>query len=209
VAWVREAISAAAVSAMVCDEIYFRRDGVLGAAMVIGGGDSPYGGALEKFREELGAAIEKNGRPRAVFEAMVLAKPVLTYTKDPATGKVTFHGRRTGAPGEVVLSDEKDTLAFNAGNSLDCGFSKGTADTGAELAPLLGLKEWLLIAGANADESSAGRAALARAMEKVLAWDTVCPPCISGRMGDSGVEQVRRALEDLRAQLAEPAKPGD
>jgi hypothetical protein len=151
---------------------------------------------------------------------------------------VTFHGRRTGAPGEVVLSDEKDTLAFNAGNALDCGFSKGTADTGAELAPLLGLKEWHevsdfgvklatasgmvfeacekdfermqpLLAEAPSDGTAAGLQARAGALERLLAWNTLCPPCIAGRIGDNGVEQVRRALEDLRRQLAEPAKPGD
>jgi membrane-bound ClpP family serine protease len=238
VAWVREAMSAAAVSAMACDEIYFRRDGVLGAAMVIRGADSPYGGALDKFRDEIGAAIEKNGRPRAVFDAMVLAKPVLTYTKDSASGKTTFHDRITGLPGEVVLSDEKDNLTFNAGNALACGFSKGTASSGEELAPLLGLKEWhevsdfgvklasasrmvfeaceqdfeqlqAILAGGPADASPAGLRAQALALEKVLAWNTLCPPCIAGRIGDTGVEQVRRALADLRPKLVEPAKAGD
>lgn len=238
VAWVREAISGAAVSAMVCDEIYFRKDGALGAAMMIRGADSPYGSALETFRDEIGAVIEKNGRPRAVFEAMVLAKPVLTYTKDPTSGKATFHDRITGLPGEVVLSDEKDSLVFNAENALACGFSKGTASSGEELAPLLGLKEWhevsdfgvklasasrmvfeaceqdfkqlqVILAGSPADGSPAGLRAQALALEKVLAWNTICPPCIAGRIGDTGVEQVRRALADLRPKLVEPARAGD
>jgi hypothetical protein len=139
---VDEAISAAAVTSMQCDEIYFRSMGALGAAMMIRGRDSVYGEQLEKFKGEIGDVIEKNGRPRMVFEAMVLAKPVLTYTKDPITGKPTFHDKITGLPGEVVLSDEKDNLTFNASNALDSGFSKGTADTPEELAPLLGLKEW-------------------------------------------------------------------
>ena len=55
-------------------------------------------------------------------------------------GKSTFHDKITGLPGEVVLSDEKDNLTFNASNALDCGFSKGTADSLEQLAPLLGLR---------------------------------------------------------------------
>lgn len=237
VAWVREATGAAAITAMLCDEIYFRRDGVLGASMMIGDGDGPDGGTLDKFRKEIGSIVEKNGRPGMLFEAMVLAKPVLTYTKDPSTGRVTFQDRRTGVPGEVVLSDERENLVFNAGNALDCGFSKGTADTGAELAPLLGLGEWhevsdfgvklaatsgmvfeacekdferlqALLAGTG-DGPSADPKADAQALERVLAWDTICPPCVSGRIGDSGVEQVRKSLGELRRRLGEQEKSGD
>jgi hypothetical protein len=140
VAWVREAISGAAMTSMQCDEIYFRSTGALGAAMMIRGRDGADGETLDKFLADMGDIIEKNGRPRSVFEAMVKAKAVLTYTKDPATGKSTFHDKITGLPGEVVLSDEKDNLTFNASNALDCGFSKGTADSLEQLAPLLGLR---------------------------------------------------------------------
>jgi len=139
VAWVREAISGAAMASMQCDEIYFRSTGALGAAMMIRGRVSA-DSETDKFLADMGDIIEKNGRPRSVFEAMVKAKAVLTYTKDPATGKSTFHDKITGLPGEVVLSDEKDNLTFNASNALDCGFSKGTADSLEQLAPLLGLR---------------------------------------------------------------------
>jgi len=139
VAWVRQAISGAAVTSMQCNEIYFRSMGAVGAATMIRGRESA-DGETDKFLADLGDIIEKNGRPRSVFEAMVKAKAVLTYTKDPATGKSTFHDKITGLPGEVVLSDEKDNLTFNASNALDCGFSKGTADSLEQLAPLLGLR---------------------------------------------------------------------
>jgi len=139
VAWVRQAISGAAVTSMQCNEIYFRSMGALGAATMIHGPVSA-DSETAKFLADMGDIIEKNGRPRSVFEAMVKAKAVLTYTKDPATGKSTFHDKVTGLPGEVVLSDEKDNLTFNASNALDCGFSKGTADSLEQLAPLLGLR---------------------------------------------------------------------
>ena len=35
---------------------------------------------------------------------------------------------------------EKDALTVNVSNALDCGFSKGTADSLEEFAPLLGLR---------------------------------------------------------------------
>ena len=237
VAWIREAISAAAVTSMQCDEIYFRSVGALGAAMMIRGRDSVYGEPLDKFREELGAIIEKNGRPRAVFEAMVLAKPVLTYTKDPVTGKPTFHDHRTGLPGEVVLSDEKDNLTFNADNALDSGFSKGTADTGEELAPLLGLKEWYEVSDYGVKMATAFQklfeecekdfqlqqqrmnipraggpaeqiAAQIQIYEKILQWDKRCPPCISGQIGERGIEQIQKELKELRKQLSDLKKGG-
>ncbi|MFM9097325.1 MAG: hypothetical protein ACKOQW_03400 [Phycisphaerales bacterium] len=237
VAWVREAISAAAVTSMQCDEIYFRKEGALGAAMMIRGRDSVYGEPLDKFRDELGAIIEKNGRPRAVFEAMVLAKPVLTYTKDPVTGKPTFHDRLTGLPGEVVLSDEKDNLTFNADNALDSGFSKGTANSGEELAPLLGLKEWYEVSDYGVKMATAFQklyeecekdfqlqqqrlnipraggaaeqiASQIQILEKVLQWNKRCPPCIEGQIGERGIEQIEKELKELRKQLSDIRKAG-
>jgi hypothetical protein len=139
IAWVREAMGGAAATAMLCDEICFRPMGALGAAMMIAGRDSVYGEPLNAFRQEIGDVIEKNGRPRMVFDAIVQTKAVLTYTKDPASGKTTWHDTITGLPGEVVLSDEKDNLTFNASNALDSGFSKGTADSLEQLAALLGI----------------------------------------------------------------------
>ena len=235
VVWIREAISAAAVTSMQCDEIYFRSMGALGAAMMIRGRDSVYGEQLDKFRGEIGDIIEKNGRPRMVFEAMVLAKPVLTYTKDPITGKPTFHDKITGLPGEVVLSDETENLTFNASNALDSGFSKGTADTPEELAPLLGLKEWYEISDYGVKISAAWnklyeecekdfafqqqRLEIQRAggaeeqiavqiqiMEKILDWNRRCKPCIEGQIGEKGVEGVEKELKDLKKRLGEMRK---
>jgi hypothetical protein len=233
VAWIREAISAAAVTSMNCDEIYFRKMGALGAAMMIRGRDSVYGDALDAFRSEIGVVVARNGRPAMVFEAMVLAKAVLTYTKDPVTGKVTWHDRITGEPGEVVLSDEKDNLTFNASNALDSGFSKGTADTNEEMAQLLGLKEWYevsdygrriaknwqdLFEGCEKDlELQIGRLNIPRAgtpaenlaaniqiVEKILAWCKKCKPCTDGKGIDP--EAIEKQLKDMRKQLGELRK---
>ena len=235
VAWVKEAISAAAVTSMQCNEIYFRTPGTDGAAMMIAGRDSVYGEQLEKFKDEIGDIIEKNGRPRCVFLAMVLAKDVLTYTKDPITGKPTFHDKITGLPGEVVLSDDKDNLVFNASNALDSGFSKGTADTGPEFAKLLDLKEWYEIsdygvkmAGAwkklyddcvkdvelqlefmeipRAGSQAEQISVQIQILEKVVAWHKRCKPCVEGKIGPEGVQSIDKQLKDLRKQLGELRK---
>ena len=232
VAWIKEAISAAAVTSMQCNEIYFRTVGTDGAAMMIRGGDSVYGDPLEKFKVEIGDIIEKNGRPRCVFLAMVLAKDVLTYTKDPITGKPTFHDKITELPGEVVLSDEKDNLVFNASNALDSGFSKGTADTGPEFAKLLDLKEWYeisdygrKIAGKwkelyNECEKdlplqlqrmeiprAGGQAEQIRAqiqiLEKVVGWHKRCKPCVEGQVE---IEEVQKRLKEWRKLLGDLLK---
>lgn len=233
VAWIKEAISAAAVTAMHCDEIYFRRVGALGAAMMIRGRDSVKGEPLELFKDEIAKVVEENGRPRSVFFAMVEADAILTYTKDPVTGKPTFHDRVTGAPGEVVLSNEKDNLVFNASNALDSGFSNGTADTPEELAPLLGLTEWYevsdfgrklakswqtLFADCEKDlELQMGRLNIPRAggsveqlstqiqiAERVLQWSKRCPPCTEGKGIDS--EELERQIKMMRKRLAEMRK---
>jgi hypothetical protein len=214
------------------DEIYFRTMGANGAAMMISGRDSVYGEPLDKFRDELGDIVEKNGRPRCVFLAMVLSKDVLTYTKDPITGKPTFHDKITGLPGEVVLSDDKDNLTFNASNALDSGFSKGTADTGPELAPFLGLTEWYEISDYGVKMAGAWkklyeecekdlslqmqRMEIPRAggqaeqisvqiqiLEKVVAWHKRCKPCVEGKVQ---IEQVQKQLKEWRKQLGDLRK---
>ena len=231
VVWVREAISAAAVTSMQCEEIYFRSMGALGAAMMIQGADSAYGEGLDKFRDEIGAKVEMNGRQRMIFEAMVLAGAVLTYTKDPVTGKVEWHDAVTGLPGEVVLSDDKDNLAFNASNALDSGFSKGTADTKEELAKLLGLPEWYEVSDFGVKlatnfqktfeecekdlQLQTGRLSIQRGSpreqlitqievyEKALKWAKRCPPCVAGAFNSLEIEPV---IEDLQKRLKDLKK---
>jgi hypothetical protein len=164
-----------------------------------------------------------------VFEAMVLAKAILTYTKDPVTGKVTWHDKITGEPGEVVLSDAKDNLVFKASNALDSGFSKGTADTEEELGKLLGLPEWYEVSDYGRKIAAAfqklfedcekdidyqiGRANIPagtpveqaakeiQILEKLISWCKRCPPCAGGKGLDQ--ERLEQQLKELRKRLAD------
>lgn len=230
VAWIREAISAAACTALHCDEIYFQTVGALGATTMIRGADSVQGKSLEQFMNDMGAVVESNGRPSFLLDAMVKADRILTYVKDPVTGKVTFYDHFTKLPGEVVLSDEKDNLVFNASNALDCGLSKGTADSNEELAVLLGLPEWYEISDYGRKMAGAwqklykdctedvqkqmrrmdiqragGNAEQLQAQiqigEKLLSWAKRCKPCTDGVGIDE--ETIERYLKEWRRALAE------
>jgi hypothetical protein len=68
---------------------------------------------------------------------MVYSPLVVSYTKDPKSGKVTFFDN---ANGEVMLSNDQENLTFNENNALDCGFSQGTADNQEELFKIMQLK---------------------------------------------------------------------
>ncbi|MEY4810413.1 MAG: hypothetical protein RI986_751, partial [Planctomycetota bacterium] len=133
------------------------------------------------------------------------------------------------------LSDDKDNLTFNASNALDSGFSKGTADTGAELAPFLGLTEWYEISDYGVKMAAAWKklyeecekdfalqqqrmnipraggaedqiTAQIQILEKILAWNKRCKPCIEGKIGEQGVQGIEKEIKDLRKQLGELRK---
>lgn len=235
VAWVKKGISAAACTSMLCDEIYFRTVGALGATTMIAGGDSIQGPELRKFMDEIGNEVVWNGRPTAVVHAMIKADRILTYTKDRVTGKPTFHDHITGLPGEVVLSDEKDNLVLNASNALDCGFSKGTADTNEELAKLMGLPEWYEISDygrkmqkawvtlfkaceadvaklknrMNIGRGSAKETLTSRlqTLETLLNWTKRCKTCTE--LNGVDPDQLKKLIEDTREQLAAIRKAED
>jgi hypothetical protein len=135
VAWLEEAISGAAFTAMNCPEIYFMKVGTMGSITKFsgdgsGGQVSATGRDLEAWIERVAEVAEGGGHNGQVGRAMVYSPIVVSYTKDPKTGKVTFYADATG---EVMLSDENDNLTLNADNAMDCGYSDGTADTEDEL----------------------------------------------------------------------------
>ena len=135
VAWLEEAISGAAFTAMHCPEIYFMKVGTMGSITKFsgdgsGGQKSAEGADLQAWIERVAEVAEGGGRNGQVGRAMVYSPIIVSYTKDPKTGKVTFFPDKSG---EVVLSDEKDNLTFNADRAMDCGYINGVADTPDEL----------------------------------------------------------------------------
>ncbi len=137
VAWIEEAISGAAFTAMHCREIYFMKTGSLGSITMFAGDKSAQGKELEAWIERVGDVSADAGRNRQVGRCMVYSPLVVSYTKDPKSGKVTYFDNDSG---EVMLSDDKDNLTFTEDVALACGFSQGTADTEAELFNIMQLK---------------------------------------------------------------------
>ena len=137
VAWIEEAISGAAFTAMHCREIYFMKTGSLGSITMFAGDKSVQGKQLEAWIERVGDVSEGAGRNRQVGRCMVYSPLVVSYTKDKKTDKVTYFDNDSG---EHMLSDDKDNLTFTEDVALDCGFSQGTADTEEELFKIMQLK---------------------------------------------------------------------
>ena len=137
VAWIEEAISGAAFTAMHCREIYFMKTGSLGSITMFAGDKSAQGKELEAWIARVAEVSEGAGRNAQVGRCMVYSPLVVSYTKDAKSGKVTFFDNDTG---EHMLSDDKDNLTFTEDVALDCGFSQGTADTEEELFKIMQLK---------------------------------------------------------------------
>ena len=137
VAWIEEAISGAAFTAMHCREIYFMKTGSLGSITMFAGDKSAQGKELEAWIARVAEVSEGAGRNAQVGRCMVYSPLVVSYTKDAKSGKVAFFDNDTG---EHMLSDDKDNLTFTEDVALDCGFSQGTADTEEELFKIMQLK---------------------------------------------------------------------
>jgi len=233
VAWIREAISGAAFTALHCDEIYFMRVGSLGAITMFAGQTAISGAELQDWLRKCTEVAEMGGRNGAVVRAMIHHPLLCSYDKDPVTGKVTIYDTLEG---KYVLSDEKDNLVLNASNALDCGFSDGTADTPEELAQLLHLPEWYEISDYGRKLHRDWQAAvkgcktevpkiIARldfknmtgAPEKVLGtrisllnelktwWDR-CENVMMYEIGAPPKEQLDRYIRDIQKQIADIKK---
>lgn len=139
VAWIKTAISAAAASALACDEIYFMTEGTLGAMTGYSGTTALQGKELEAWLKTAGKWMEGGDRSPYIAHAMIHAPRMLSYDKDPETHEVTWYDDLSG---EFDLSDDQSNLVFTSSTALRCGFSDGTADTEDDLANLLHLPQW-------------------------------------------------------------------
>ncbi|MFK7959176.1 MAG: hypothetical protein AB8G96_01515 [Phycisphaerales bacterium] len=142
VAWVDKAISAGCMTAMSCYEIYFRTAATAGSVTTLVGSTSLQGPQVAEHVEHFAELAEKSGYSEHIARSMKLNKHMCSYDRDEETGEVTFYGDLRG---EFDLSTADQNLSFNSNNALHAGFSKGTADTGEELAELLGMPQWVEI----------------------------------------------------------------
>jgi ATP-dependent protease ClpP protease subunit len=139
VAWIKKAISAAAFTAMHCDEIYFMKSGNMGSIVMFSGQTAISGVALQEWIKELAKVAEIGGRSPIPAVCMVTRTKMASYDKDPDTGKINWYPDMRG---EFDISDANNVLSLNAENAVHCGYADGVAETKEELAALLDLEEW-------------------------------------------------------------------
>ncbi len=138
VAWIEEAISGGAYTALFADEIYFMDVGSLGAITMFAGMQSAQGAQLEAWLREVYEVGEIGGRPGHVIRCMVYSPLECSYDVDEKTGKVTWHQDTTG---KYVLSNDKDNLVFNVTDALRSKFAQGRANNEPELMKAMQLVE--------------------------------------------------------------------
>ena len=235
IAWIKEAISAAAFTSLHCEEIYFQRVGTLGAITMFSGTKSIEGSELDAWVKKVGDVTQEAGRSRWIGEAMVTNAPLLSYDKDE-NGNVKWYNTLEG---KYKLSDEIQNLTLNADTALDCKFSDGTADTAEELLALLHLdkdkveiskvgykihEDWQknlktcleektktirdLNNPAGADEAAMIGNRI-KAIKKLIAWWDKCSPCLQYENPPvPPKEELEKIIKDLQKQLGDMKKQG-
>ena len=177
VAWIKEAISAAAFTAMHCDEIYFMRVGAYGSITMFAGQTAISGAELDAWLEKISEVAKLGGRDPQVARCMV-TKPLEVSYDIPEGGGPKDAIFYPDLRGKYIL-DTKDTmLTMNAQQAFDCGWADGIADTEEELAKQLGLPEWKEANDAGRKMADNWQRLLSRADEDV--------PKLVARMGYKG-----------------------
>lgn len=134
VAWIDSAISAAAMTALTIEEVYFMPKGNFGAATGwFGALQAVQGRELEDVLYKMEKISMRGNKDPKVIRAMQINEP-LSYDIDESTGEVTFYQTVSG---KHILNDGNDILTLTAESAEECGFSSGTAGTIEELQVLL------------------------------------------------------------------------
>lgn len=137
VAWIESAISAAAMSSHVLEEIYFMTDGNYGACTGWSGAlEAVEGYGLEKVLYMMEQASAEGKKDFKIMRSMQIDEP-LSYNRD-SNGNITWYNTEEG---EVVVNSTGKILTFDAVQAARCKFSKGIADNLQELERLLGVAE--------------------------------------------------------------------
>ena len=138
VAWIESAISAAAMSPYVIEEIYFLPEGNLGACTGwYGNLQNVEGVDLEEMLIMMEHASALGKRDPKIMRSMQIQEP-LSCNIDPVTGEVTWFQDTSG---QYLVNQPHTILTFNAKDALRYKFAAGIAATKEELAKAMGLSE--------------------------------------------------------------------
>ncbi len=138
VAWIESAISAAAMSSLCIEEIYFTPVGNFGACTGYSGAlVAVKGFELEQVLSMMREISARGGYHPDIMRAMQIQHP-LSCTIDE-NGKVNWYPDTVS--GKIIVNRDNEILTFNATNALEVGFSRGTAVNIQELQEKMGYKE--------------------------------------------------------------------
>lgn len=144
VAWIRSAISAAAMTSWVIEEIYMMSEGNIGACtgymMEGGGAKAMEGDQLEEVLVWMEQVSRWGGHDPYVMRAMQVLT-LLSATKDE-NGHISWYIDEPPS-GEVIVSPKSEILSFSAHDAVKWGVARGIADNKEELARAMGCNEWV------------------------------------------------------------------
>lgn len=206
VAWIRAAISAAAMTAWSTEEIYMMSEGNIGGAtgysMQGGRAKQMDGRGLQEILEFMERVSSWGKHEPMVMRAMQVAgikrdnKP-LTADID-ADGNVTWY---LGPEGKNMVCPGDEILTLNAIDAVKYRVARGIADTKEELAKAMGLTEWVEV-GQDADKFQVTFRGNVRKAETQLdeynAKMQIALNIANGSAGDERERQVGIALRYLR-----------
>ncbi|MFP4106056.1 MAG: hypothetical protein ACLFVU_08195 [Phycisphaerae bacterium] len=152
VAYVRRAVSAAAVTALSIQDIYFEPGAIFGAATAWQTNTFGMPETLEEkfnsiWRARARGIAEVGGHDPLIAEAMIDPKLELYARKDPDTGEITIHrGKKSGDQYTTITSKGK-LLTMTGSEAENCGVSKGSAVNLFLLGKKLGHEDWVECTG--------------------------------------------------------------
>lgn len=154
VAWIHSAISAAAMTAHACNEIYFMSKGNYGACTAFSSGPGGAQAVEGRFLEELLFTAEKfsarGGYNPLIMRAMQIEQELSCDIDE--NGVVHW---RPDLKGQYIVNPTGKILTFNSQDAMKFKFAKGVADTKSDLMRLLvGDSEWVEV-GQDGDKYQA------------------------------------------------------
>lgn len=153
VAWIRSAISAAAMTAWACEEIYMMSNAPIGACTGFYGasGVAVQGKELARVLDDMEDVSRWGKHEPLVMRAMQICEP--QFPRNELTADIDENGNVTwydGPQGQYLVCPRDRILTLNALDATKFKVARGIADTKDELAKLMGCAEWVEV-GTEAD----------------------------------------------------------
>jgi len=193
-AWIESAISAAAMTSSICEEIYFMSEGNMGAAtgfrQTSSGAERMEGRELEEVLRWMETVSERGQKDPLIMRAMQV--PTNLSADFASDGSVVW---RNDLDGQHIVATEEDILTFDSQTAVKYKYAQGVADTKDELMNAMGISDWVEVAK-DGDE------VMVRHREEVRRGDAEVGKLwtlfnIAANQGD--ITKARRYLAQLKA----------